>query len=126
MSVMNNEHMQSYYHTYNAEDAEALAAFYHDDVELTSAAGVLSGRDEVLATYRHILALFDDKMTPLNIQVEGDTAVVQILDRLTAKTDVDDFLGMKVAAGECVELHLKGTYVADETGRFKQISIEPR
>jgi ketosteroid isomerase-like protein len=123
---MNSDHMESYYRTYNTEDSEALSAFYHEAVELTSPAGVLRGRDEVLSMYRHLTATFDDKMTPLDIQIHGYTAVVKILDRLTAKLDVEDFLGMPVAAGECVELQLTGTYVFDKAGRFTHITIEPQ
>ena len=77
--------MEDYYKAYNSEDAEALAAFYHDDVELASAQGVMRGPKEILATYQYLTSNFHDKMTPESIEVSGNTAVVKIHDSFKAK-----------------------------------------
>lgn len=117
-------YMESYYRTYNTEDGDALASYYHPEVELTSAAGVMKGVDAVLATYRQIVSVFHDKMTPTRIDVDGQTAVVYISDCFTAKTAVDDFLGMKVAAGDSFELKLRGVYTFGPDKLFRTIVIE--
>ncbi len=115
--------MESYYEAYNSEDPERLRAFYCPDVELTSAEGVMRGADEVLATFRSLTAIFHDKMTPQRITVDGDEAVVEILDNFTAKCDIDDFMGMALKEGDTFALNLRGTYRAQD-GRFKTITIE--
>lgn len=120
---MNEDLMRRYYATYNREDPEALSAFYHPDCTLTSAQGVLHGRDAILDTYRHLIGIFEDRMTPLRISVEGDTAEVDIVDRFTAREDVADFMGHSLAAGESFELRLTGRY-RSENGQFQDIHIE--
>ena len=121
---MNHEQlMRDYYRTYNSEDPAALRAFYADDVVLLSAQGEIRGPDAILATYQHITGQFLDQMTPTRIAVDGDTAVVDITDRFTAKLDVADFMGLAFKQGESLELALRGTYtIAD--GRFRRIVIE--
>jgi ketosteroid isomerase-like protein len=115
--------MVAYYQTYNSEDAQALAAFYHDDVELVSSQGTMVGLDELLNTYKGLVAIFHDKMTPLSIVIDGTTAVVDIKDSFTAKTNVDDFMGVALKEGESFELRLRGTYQLVDN-KFKKIVIE--
>lgn len=121
---MNHEQlMRDYYRTYNSEDPAALRAFYADDVVLVSAQGELRGPDAILGTYTFLTGQFFDRMTPTDIVVDGDTAVVAITDRFTAKVDVADFMGVALKKGESFELALRGTYtIAD--GRFRRIVIE--
>src|SRR5208282_2279418 len=69
-----------YYDAYASEDADALGAFYADDVTLTSSQGVIRGKDELLGTYRYITSLFHDRMTPDTIIVDGDRAAIEITD----------------------------------------------
>ena len=107
---MNKKFMESYYRAYNSEDPAALEGYYHQDVELTSAQGIIKGADALLATYRNLISNFYDRMTPSYIAIEGASVVVNILDRFTAKHDVEDFMGMSLAAGESFSLHLRGTY----------------
>lgn len=114
--------MQRYYATYNSEDPEALAAFYHPQCTLTSAQGVMQGRDAILETYRYLIGTFEDRMTPLAIAIDGDSAEVEIVDRFTARKDVADFMGQSLAAGESFELRLTGRYRADR-GQFREIHI---
>lgn len=115
--------MRDYYRTYNSEDPAALRAFYADDVVLVSAQGELRGPDAILGTYTFLTGQFFDRMTPTDIVVDGDTAVVAITDRFTAKVDVADFMGVALKKGESFELALRGTYtIAD--GRFRRIVIE--
>ncbi len=116
--------MECYYQTYNTENVDSLASYYHPEVELTSEAGVMKGAEAVLATYRQIIGIFHDKMTPTSIHIDGQIAIVAIIDRFTAKVDVEDFLGMQVAAGESFELKLRGTYEADSDNLFRTIVIE--
>lgn len=120
---MDKAFMENYYRTYNSEDAEALRAFYADDVVMVSAAGETTGPEVILETYRYLISVFHDKMTPDNIDISGDTAVVDITDRFEAKTEVDDFLGQKFAAGDTMTLKLRGTYVVVDR-QFQHISIE--
>ena len=115
--------MESYYATYNSEDADALRRFYADDVVLVSAQGELRGVDAIIETYRFLTGQFHDRMTPQSIELDGDTAVVRILDVFTAKTDVPDFMGVALKKGESFELNLRGTYRI-VGGRFKHILIE--
>ena len=91
---MNKALMESYYQTYNAEDPDALRAFYHSEVEFISAQGVQHGPDGIIATYQYLIAMFHDKMTPTNIAISGDTAVVSIEDNFTAKQAIDDFMAV--------------------------------
>lgn len=119
---MNEELMRRYYATYNREDPEALAAFYHPECQLHSAQGSMQGRKEILDTYRYLITAFEDRMTPLDIRVQGDTAEVDILARFTAREDVADFMGQSLVAGESFELKLKAHYRA-ERGRFREIHI---
>jgi hypothetical protein len=107
---VNESHMRSYYKTYNSEDPEALAAFYHEDVEVSSATGVLHGIDAVLSTYREIISNFYDKMTPSYIAIKNGQATVNIFDRFTAKCDVDDFMGQSFKTGDSFSLHLTAAY----------------
>jgi SnoaL-like domain len=107
---MNEKFMKSYYWVYNSEDPASLEDFYHRDVELTSAQGIIKGIDALLATYRDLISNFYDRMTPCYIAFEGSSAVVNILDRFTAKHDVENFMGVSLAAGESFSLHLRGTY----------------
>jgi hypothetical protein len=95
---------------YNSEDPESLQNFYHPEVELTSAEGIIKGADALLATYRELISQFYDRMTPCYITFEDDSAVVDILDRFTAKRDVEDFMGVAMSAGESFSLHLRGKY----------------
>ena len=120
---MNKALMEAYYHAYNSEDPEQLRQFYCSDVELRSAQGTQYGIDAILETYAYLTATFFDQMTPTDIQISGNTAVVEISDRFTAKADVDDFLGMALKKGESMELKLRGTYVAKD-GKFATIHIE--
>ena len=116
--------LENYYATYNSEDPERLAAFYHPEVTLTSAEGTMEGVEAILDTYRYLVANFVDRMTPEAITVEGDTAEVKIRDHFTAKQDVADFLGMSLAAGESFELHLRGSYEFED-GLIRRVLIEP-
>lgn len=120
---MDEAFMQAYYRTYNSEDPEALAAFYDADVTLQSAAGTLHGAGAVLDTYRAIIADFEDRMTPQSMNFERGLARIGILDRFTARRDVEDFMGRSVAAGESFELQLVGTYRFKD-GRISHIEIE--
>lgn len=120
---MDTRLFEQYYQTYNSEDPEALAAFYHRDVLLTSAQGVINGIDAVLDTYRAMIAMFQDRMTPIAIDINGATGVVEIEDSFIAKQDIDDFMGMRVSKGQSFELRLRGTYTV-EAGRFKHIVID--
>ena len=121
---MNHEQlMRDYYHTYNSEDPAALRAFYADDVVLLSAQGELRGPDAILGTYTFLTGQFFDRMTPTDIAVDGDTAVVAVTDRFTAKVDVPDFMGVALKQGESFELALRGTYTIDG-GKFRRIVIE--
>jgi ketosteroid isomerase-like protein len=115
--------MRDYYRTYNSEDPAALRAFYADDVVLLSAQGELRGPDAILGTYAFLTRQFRDQMTPTNIAVDGDTAVVAITDRFTARVDVPDFMGVALKQGESLELSLRGTYTIDG-GKFRRIVIE--
>ena len=120
---MDKAFIESYYRTYNSEDAEALRAFYADEVVMVSAAGETTGPEAILDTYRYLISIFHDQMTPDNIEISGDTAVVDITDRFEAKTEVDDFLGQKFAAGDAMTLKLRGTYLVVNK-QFQHISIE--
>jgi len=119
---MNEAFFRGYYEAYNSEDESRLAEFLAEDVVLKSAQGEQRGRDAYLATYRYILSTFTDRMTPEDIAVDGDKAVVQITDRFIAKTDVPDFLGQSFKPGQGFTLKLAGTYTVRD-GRIATIDI---
>ena len=120
---MDKAFIESYYRTYNSEDPESLSRFYHDDVELISSQGVQAGVESILATYRYLISVFHDQMTPQKITISGNRAVVEIVDRFEAKQSINDFMGMKLSQGDCFELNLRATYEV-EGAKFKTITIE--
>ncbi len=115
--------MRRYYAAYNSEDPDALATFYHPDCTLDSAQGTLRGREAILDTYRTLVGMFEDRMTPTEITVTGSEARVTIVDRFTARAAVADFMGQSLAVGESFELQLKGYYRAEQ-GQFREIRID--
>jgi hypothetical protein len=119
---MNESFFRGYYEAYNSEDPARLAEFLTDDVLLVSAQGEQRGRDAYLATYRQITAGFWDKMTPDEITLTEDGAIVKITDRFTAKVDVPDFLGRSYAKGEGFTLKLVGTYAVRD-GKMARITV---
>ena len=120
---MNKALMESYYQTYNAEDPIALRAFYHPEVEFMTAQGTQHGPDAIIDTYQYLISIFHDKMTPTDMVISGNVAVVTIKDTFTAKTSIDNFMGMALKVGEAFTLNLTGTYEA-EAGKFKKITIK--
>ena len=120
---LNEKFMRSYYSTYNSEDADALAEFYHADVELVTEEGARHGAENLLATYRGLIAQFHDNMTPLHISIQENTATVEILARFTAKQPVADFFGFAMLPGESIDLRLRGSYEFMD-GKFTRVRIE--
>lgn len=116
--------MRSYYAAYNAEDAAALGGHLADDVVLVSAAGTQRGRAAYLDTYRFMIGQFVDRMTPISIAVAGDSATVRISDSLTARSDIADFMGHALSAGQTIVLELVGRYHF-ANGRIARIEIRP-
>lgn len=102
--------IEGYFRAYNAECPEALKGYYHPDVELHSAEGVLRGPAEILAVYRQICSQFRDHMTPLAIVEQGEAWQVDILDHFTARTAVSNFMGRAFAAGDELTLPLRAHY----------------
>lgn len=117
--------MRAYYEAYNSEDESRLTPLLAEDVLLVSAAGEQRGRDAYLATYRWMIATFEDRMTPERIAADQDGAVVEIHDRLVARQDVEDFIGLSPRAGEAIELSLTGRYMIRD-GMIHRIEIAPR
>jgi len=123
--MSHEQRMRDYYTTYNSENPVALRAFYTNDVVLVSAQGETRGPDAIIGVYQFLTAQFLDQMTPTAISVSGDTAVVDITDRFTAKVDVPDFMGVALKKGESFELKLRGTYTI-VNGKFQHIVIDQR
>ena len=119
---MNKAFFESYYQTYNSEDAEALKKFYHEEVELISAQGVMKGPDEIIATYSDITANFIDQMKPKEISFKDGIAYIQIHDQFTAKHDVEDFMGMAFTKGQGFEMDLSGEYEIVDN-KIKKITL---
>ena len=120
---MNKALMESYYQTYNSENVAQLRTFYHSDLEFISTQGVQHGPDEILKTYQYLTSIFHDEMTPTDIVISGKVAVVTIKDTFTAKTPIDDFMGLAFKVGDVFTLDLTGTYEA-EAGQFIKITID--
>lgn len=121
---MSEELMRSYYAAYNSEDADQLAALVDDEVVLTSAAGEQRGKAAYIATYRHMIDQFIDKMEPLDIVASGDRATVQIIDRLTARKDISDFMGQMLTKGQTITLNIVANYRL-RNGKIVAIDISP-
>jgi ketosteroid isomerase-like protein len=120
---MNEAFFRAYYEAYNSGQEARLAEFLTDDIVLTSAQGEQRGREAYLATYRQIIAVFSDRMTPEDIAVSGQSATIRIIDRFVAKQDVADFLGRAFAQGEGFTLHLLGRYEVRD-GKIASIDIQ--
>lgn len=114
--------MRSYYAAYNAVDAEALKEVLAPDVTLVSAMGTQAGRDAYLATYAFMTGNFIDQMHPGSIEVAGEVATVRIRNELTARNDIPDFMGQRIAKGQQIVLDLVGTYTLAD-GRIARIEI---
>ncbi len=123
--MLDKAFVEAYYSAYNSADPVALRPFYADDVVLVSAQGELRGAEAILETYAFLTGQFIDRMTPTRIDIDGDRAVVEIVDVFTAKHDVADFMGVALRAGEKLELQLRGTYTVKD-GRFVRIEIGMR
>lgn len=121
---MSEELMRSYYAAYNSEDADQLAALVDDEVVLTSAAGEQRGKAAYIATYRHMIDQFIDKMEPLDIVASGGRATVQIIDRLTARKDISDFMGQRLTKGQTITLNIVANYRL-RNGKIVAIDISP-
>jgi hypothetical protein len=115
--------MQSYYTTYNGEDPDALARYYASDVVFETAQGSSVGVAPILDTYRYLISVFSDQMTPDSITISGDTAIVAITDRFEAKQAIADFMGQSFAPGDTLVLKLRGTYQCRD-GQFCHIRID--
>ncbi|MBM7231892.1 nuclear transport factor 2 family protein [Dietzia cinnamea] len=113
----------AHFEAYNSEDPHQLAAVLHEDAVLHSAAGTQLGLSAYLDTYRAMTSTFVDRMTPEEIQVDGDTATVTIVNTLTARADVKDFMGMSLDDGQAMTLNLKGRYTVDGD-RIREINLE--
>ena len=123
--IVDKAFMESYYATYNSEDPEALRVFYQPNVVLASAQGEQQGVESILETYRYLIAHFSDQMTAENVDIVGDIATVDIVDRFVAKTAVADFMGNSFKQGDEFELRLQGKYQFFE-GKFQRIDISMR
>ncbi len=110
MTILNRDFFEAYYRCYNSEDPEALKQFYADDLVLVSAQGEQHGVDAMLATYRYLIDNFEDRMTPENILIDGNTAAVEITDVFTAKKPIADFMGAAFNTGEQLILRLCAVY----------------
>ena len=120
---MSKELMESYYQTYNSENPDKLREFYCEDEALTSGQGAQDRVQSLIEMYNYLTSVFSDQMTPQSIEVDGNIAVVDILDKFQAKTDIEDFMGMSLSKGDKFELRIKGTYEIVD-GKFKNILIE--
>jgi hypothetical protein len=115
--------MESYCQTYNSENVAQLGTFYHSDLEFISTQGVQRGPDEILKTYHYLTSIFHNKMTPTDIVINGKIAVVTIKDTFTAKTPIDNFMGMAFNVGDVFTLDLTGTYET-KAEKFIKITID--
>jgi ketosteroid isomerase-like protein len=120
---MTEAFLRAYYEAYNSAQEARLAEFLAEDVILTSAHGEQRGREAYLSTYRQIISVFDDHMTPEEISITGDAAFVRITDHFTAKNDVADFLGRSFAKGDSFTLRLTGDYLLRD-GKIATIDIQ--
>ncbi len=120
-----HEFFERYYATYNRERPDELAHFYADDVVFTSAQGRSTGKEAILQTYRYLIDLFEDRMTPERILVDGDHAAVEITDVFTARKDVPDFMGASLKQGEQLTLKLCGIYTVKDN-RITQATLYAR
>ena len=107
---LTRDFFERYYTTYNSENPEALETFYAENVEFTSAQGTSYARESILQTYRYLIGLFEDRMTPNSILIDGNRAAIEITDVFTAREDVADFMGTSVKKGEQLTLKLCGIY----------------
>lgn len=125
MTSLNRSFFEAYYRTYNSEDAQALQAFYHDDLVMVSAQGKQHGVQALLDTYHYLIDNFEDRMTPETILINGDTAAVEITDVFTAKKPVADFMGATLNKGDQLTLNLCAVYRV-KAGKITHATIYSR
>jgi hypothetical protein len=114
--------MRCYYAAYNAGLPEKLGELLDVDVVLTSALGTSRGRDAYLSTYRYMIDLFVDQMEPVEIVIDDALATVRIVDRLTARSDIPDFMGQALKKDQTITLNLVGRY-SFKGGKISRIEI---
>ncbi|UVE94654.1 hypothetical protein [Dietzia sp. B32] len=61
--------------------------------------------------------------TTEEIEIDGDTATVTVVNTLTARADVKDFMGMSLDEGQTMTLTLRGRYTVDDD-RIREIHIK--
>lgn len=117
------EVLTAYYEAYNSEDPDRLASLLDKDVVLHSTSGTEQGLSRFLDDYRTRTATFVDRLIPERIEANGDMATVTIVNILTARTDVPDFMGAALEEGQTLTLNKRGRYRVGN-GRICEIRID--
>lgn len=118
--------LQAYYQAYNAVDEAKLRQLMADDVTLhpIGEAEPIVGIEAYLEVFRLMHSHFYDVMEPQNITADGERVQVKVVNRLTAKADVDGLFGMTLAQGETLTLVLDAAYTV-RADQIVQIEIRP-
>ena len=87
--------------------------FYTEDLTLDYQTLSIKGKTAVLDYFKDYFNGVKEKLTPLQIFIDGDNIAVEISDELTAKVDIPDLMGTPVK-----ELNLtEGKGVVTEVAR---------
>lgn len=118
------EVMERYYRRYDQGDEDALRDLLDDHVSVSRPDGTGSvGIEDYLITYRATAVLFFDEMRPRTIAAIGSEVVVDLVNALTAKQDVENFFGMSVRKGQTLSLELDARYRITD-GRITTIKVQ--
>ncbi len=109
---MDIKRMHKYYETFNTCDLEALEDFYTEDLTLDYQTITIKGRKAILDYFKDYFNAVKEKITPLQIFIDGDNIAVEISDELTAKVDIPDLMGTPVKANESIVVKFGAFYDA--------------
>ena len=115
---MDKARMEAYYTAFNSGDHGALGDFYTEDIVFEYQNTKLEGRKALLDHFAELQQGFTEKMSPINILVDGHRIAAEVEDTFTAKVDLPDFLGRSLKQGESVTARFGCFYVT----RNQQIS----
>jgi hypothetical protein len=110
----------AYLAAFNASDFAGFGAFYHDDVQFHGQAARVSGRDAVLAFYRHAWARLDERVDLLSFVGSATVCAAELRTTISAREDWPDFPTGALTAGER-RSSIAFAFYDIEAGRFTRI-----
>ncbi|MGO4470875.1 nuclear transport factor 2 family protein [Arthrobacter sp. 2RAF6] len=122
---MNNsaQIVAAYFAGVKAGDADAVAALFAPDAQLTNAAGTLNGADAIRRMYEKGLAPGAMKPSPRPPVVDGDHVAVEIdLDANGVSLKLGDFFTIKDGKIQNLAIY---SLTPTDAGLFNKVGVDP-